>query len=394
MNSLPPSLAPWPAGEPPPDVLVVAGEASGDEHAARLIQGLRARRPNVRVAALGGPALKEAGAHLLYDLSAHAVVGLVEVLKNYGFFKELFSQTLAWIEKFQPRAVLLVDYPGFNLRLAKKLYETGRSRRAGGKVSVLYYIAPQIWAWKANRRFSMAKHLDALAVIFPFEPAYFGDTKLRADFVGHPFAMAGHHLPVSYDVNGPILLLPGSRTAPVSRIYPAMLAAFALYRRSRPTAHAVTLVSGPGVHRELERCLAACPDVAPHVTLQPISEGAAGRTVLTSSGTMSLSCALAGIPGAIVYRANPVTYLVGRSVVNVPYLGIANLLLGQSAWPEFIQGDAKPAALSHRLLECEAPAAHEQAAKDAAKLRALLGEPAAPPDAAPRWLEDKLFDHG
>jgi len=375
-------------------VLVIAGEASGDEHAARLIQGLRARRPNVRVAALGGPELKAAGATLLYDLSAHAVVGLMEVLKNYGFFQDVMAQTLAWIQKHQPRAVLLVDYPGFNLRLAKKLFRNGSSRRAGGKLAVLYYISPQIWAWKANRRFSMAKHLDALAVIFPFEPAYFTDTNLPANFVGHPFAAAGHRLPVSYDANGPVLLLPGSRTAPVSRIFPAMLAAFALYRRARPNARAVTLVSGPGVRAELERQLAARPDIAPHITLRPIEECASGRTVLTSSGTMSLSCALAGIPGAIVYRANPITYFVGRLVVNVPYLGIANLLLGQSAWPEFIQGDAKPTALSQRLLECEAPAAHEQAAKDAKKLRALLGEPAAAPDAPARWLEEKLFNHG
>jgi len=393
-NIPPPTLQPWPAGESPPDVFVIAGEASGDDHAARLVQGLRAKRPGVRVAALGGPALKAAGAHLLYDLSQHAVVGLVEVLKNYGFFKELMAQTLAWIEKYQPRAVLLVDYPGFNLRLAKKLFQNGWSKRAGGKLAVLYYISPQIWAWKANRRFSMAKHLDALAVIFPFEPAYFADTNLPANFVGHPFAATGHKNPVSYDANGPVLLLPGSRTAPVSRIFPVMLAGFAIYRRARPNAKAVTLVSGPGVRAELERQLAKYPEIAPYVSLRPIEQGAAGRLVLTSSGTMSLSCALAGIPGAIVYRANPITYFVGRLVVNVPYLGIANLLLGRSAWPEFIQGDAKPTALSQRLLECEAADAHQQAAKDAAKLRALLGEPAAAPDAAARWLEEKLFARG
>ncbi|HVU38936.1 MAG TPA: lipid-A-disaccharide synthase, partial [Opitutales bacterium] len=354
MNLPPPTLAPWLDGTAPPDVLVVAGERSGDEHAARLIRELRARRPELRVAALGGPALQGAGAHLLYDLTAHAVVGLVEVLKNYGFFKELFAQTLAWIDKYQPRAVLLVDYPGFNLRLAKALFQRGRSRRAGGPLRVLYYISPQIWAWKSGRRFTMARHLDALAVIFPFEPACFADTKLPVEFVGHPFAAADHRLTVRYDVNGPVLMLPGSRVAAVSRIFPLMLAAFSRYRQSRPQARAVTLVSGPGVRAELEQELAKRPDLAPHITLRTAEEGAAGRVVLTSSGTMSLSCALAGIPGAIVYRANPITYLVGRAVVSVPYLGIANLLLGRDAWPEFIQGDAKPVALARRLMECEA----------------------------------------
>ncbi len=391
MNLPPPTLQAWPAGEPPPDVLVIAGEPSGDEHAARLVRGLRARRPGVRVAALGGPALQEAGAFLLYDLSAHAVVGLVEVLKKYGFFKELLAQTLAWIEKNAPRAVLLVDYPGFNLELARKLYLRKRSRPAGGNVRLLYYIAPQIWAWKARRRFTMAKRLDALAVIFPFEPGCFADTTLPVEFVGHPFAAPEHRLPVSYAADGPVLLLPGSRVAPVSRIFPKMLAGFAEYRLTRPEAKAVTLVSGPGVRAELEKQIAARPDLAPHVALRAVADEAAGRMVLTSSGTMSLSCALAGIPGAIVYRTNPITYIVGRSVVQVPYLGIANLLLGESAWPEFIQGDAQPAALAKRLTECEAPAAREQAAADAAKLRQLLGEPAATEGAAALWLENKMF---
>ncbi len=383
-----PILQPWPAGNPPPDLLVIAGEASGDEHAARLVRDLRMRRPHVRIAALGGRALQAAGAELLFDLSAHGVVGLMEVLKNYGFFKSIFGQTLAWIEKHQPRAVLFVDYPGFNLRLAKKLFDTGFAKKAGGKISLLYYISPQIWAWKANRRFTMAKYLDALAVIFPFETACFADTTLPVEFVGHPFAAADHKSPVAFDANGPILLLPGSRTAPVSRIFPKLLAGFAQFRQANPDSKAVTLYSSPGVRAELEKQLAVHPDLAPHITLRAVEQGATGRMVLTSSGTMSLACALAGIPGAIVYRANPITYLVGRSVVNIPYLGIANILLGESAWPEFIQGAAQPAALAKRLQECEAPAARAQATANAEKLRQLLGTSA--PDAAARWLDGKL----
>jgi lipid-A-disaccharide synthase len=325
------------------------------------------------------------------DLTAHAVVGLVEVLKRYGFFQALFANTLAWIAQYRPRAVLLVDYPGFNLRLAKQLYRSGQSRRAGGTIGVYYYIAPQIWAWRAGRRFAMAKWLDALAVIFPFEPGCFEDTKLETEFVGHPFVMPGAKLPVSYAADGPVLLLPGSRAAPVTRIFPAMLTAFASYREWRPEARAVTLYPTPGVRAVLERELAARPALAPKVELRSVEEGAAGRMVLTSSGTMSLACALAGVPGAIVYRANPVTYWVGRSVVNVPYLGIANLLLGDSAWPEFIQGAAQPRALAARLRDCEDAAAREKARADAARLRQLLGEHQAAEDAPARWLEGKLF---
>jgi lipid-A-disaccharide synthase len=385
-----PILAPWPVGEPPPDVLVIAGESSGDEQAARLVRGLRAQRPEARVAAIGGPALQEAGAHLLFDLTEHAVVGLVEVLKNYSFFKSLFAQTLAWIERFRPRAVLLVDYPGFNLRLANRLGQIGWSCKGGGTLPVYYYITPQIWAWKPRRRFAMARCLDAMAVIFPFETACFADTNLPVEFVGHPFAAPDHRLPVSYAADGPVLLLPGSRVAPVSRIFPKMIAGFAKYRETHPDAKAVTLFPNAGVRAELEKQLAARPDLAKHIELRAIADGAAARVVLTSSGTMSLSCALAGIPGAIVYSANPITYLVGRSVVSVEYLGIANLLLKEPAWPEFIQGAAKPAALAQRLVECEAPATRDKAKTDAAKLRTLLGE--ANPYAAVHWLEEKLFD--
>ncbi len=160
------------------DVLVVTGEHSGDEHGARMVRELRAKQPGVTVAALGGPALAAAGAQLLYDLTESSVVGFVEVLKNLPKFRALFAETLRWITEHQPRAVCFIDYPGFNLRLAAALRERGLSVKGGGKIKTLYYISPQIWAWKAKRRFSMARELDALAVIFPFEVGCYADTTL------------------------------------------------------------------------------------------------------------------------------------------------------------------------------------------------------------------------
>ncbi len=398
MKNLPLTLPPWPDGKPPPDLLIIAGDPSGDEHTALLLEALLQRQPQLQVAALGGPALAQAGAYSLFDLTAHAVVGLVEVLKNYFFFKDLFEQTVAWIAKHQPRAILLVDYPGFNLRLAQRLRQDGLRRLGGGKIALLYYISPQIWAWKARRRFAMAELLDALAVIFPFEPACFADTTLPVKFVGHPFAAAGRKLPVTYAANGPVLLLPGSREAPVARIFPVMLEGFARYLADRPEARAMTLFPNAGVRAVMEKCLAARPELAAHITLQGVEQPAQGRMVLASSGTMSLACALAGIPGAIVYRANPITYLVGRSVVNVPYLSMANLLLKEPAWPEFIQGAAKPAALAARLRECESPSVREQARIYSAKLRGLLGNSGSEAQGLPstenqaaRWLEVHLL---
>ena len=153
------------------DVLVIAGEHSGDEHGARVVAELRAKQPGLAVCALGGKHLAAAGAQLLHDLTLSSVVGFVEVLKNYSFFKTLFDATLTWIGQYRPRAVCFIDYPGFNLRLAAALNERGLAAKAGGPVKLLFYISPQIWAWKAKRRFSMAPDIDSKADNIPFQPA-------------------------------------------------------------------------------------------------------------------------------------------------------------------------------------------------------------------------------
>ena len=149
-----------------PDLLIIAGEHSGDEHAALLVADLRAKNPDLKVACLGGVELQAAGAQLLYDLTAVSIVGFVEVVKHFGFFRSLFNLTLDWIERYQPKHVCFVDYPGFNLRLADRLAKRGLSQKGGGDIGVSYYIGPQVWAWKAKRRFTMERVLDRLGVIF------------------------------------------------------------------------------------------------------------------------------------------------------------------------------------------------------------------------------------
>lgn len=357
------------------DLLVVAGEHSGDEHAARLVRALREKHPGVAVAALGGPQLAAAGAQLLHDLTGSSVVGLVEVLKNYSFFKALFAETLRWIAEHRPRAVCFVDYPGFNLRLASALRERGLSLKGGGTVRTLYYISPQIWAWKAGRRFAMARDLDAMAVIFPFEPDHYADTALPVEFVGHPFVVTDYASPVRCDPAGPILLLPGSRKQAVTRIFPVLLAGFDAFGER----DAVVLHPGAEIRAILEHQLAERATRGPaarRVTLRETGEPVAAAAVLTSSGTMSMHCALAGIPGAIAYRANPLTYVLGRMLVKVPYLGIANLLLREPMYPEFIQHAATPAALAAELRACiHDPARARQTREQATRLRDRLSVP-------------------
>ena len=155
------------------DLLIIAGEHSGDEQAARLLRALWAEKPGLKVAAFGGSRLQEVGASLVYDMTSSAVVGFWEVVRHYPFFRCLFDKMLDWIERHQPQHIVLVDYPGFNLRLARALFEKKLSKKAGGSIGISYYISPQIWAWKANRRFKMAKWIDNLGVIFPFEVACF-----------------------------------------------------------------------------------------------------------------------------------------------------------------------------------------------------------------------------
>ncbi len=365
---------PSPTGGASPDLLIIAGEHSGDEHAARIIKGMLLRDPKLKIAALGGPRMEEAGAQLLYEMTSFSVVGLWEVLKNYGFFKKLFHETLRWIETYRPKAICLVDYPGFNLRLAKALDKKGLTRKSGrGEIRVCAYISPQVWAWKSRRRFQMERWIDELGVIFPFEVDVFRDTRLPTFFVGHPFVMPDYELLVHHDPSGPVLLLPGSRTAPVRRIFPVLLRAFSLFRKGYGPVDACVLYPSEGIREVLETEMEKFSGGLAGVSLRPIGNPIGGRAVLTSSGTMSLQCALAGIPGAIVYRADSLTYALGRRLVRVPYLGIANLLLNKPVYPEFIQGQARPESLAAELKSCCGSEERIEATReDAAALRHLL----------------------
>jgi lipid-A-disaccharide synthase len=355
-------------------LLIIAGEHSGDEHAALLLADLHAKQPDLKVACLGGVELQAAGAQLLYDLTAVSIVGFVEVLRYYKFFKDLFDRTLDWIERYEPKHICFVDYPGFNLRLAEQLATRGLSKKGGGEIGLSYYVGPQVWAWKAKRRFKMAQILDRLGVIFPFEVEYFADTNLPTEFVGHPFVRDCWQAPFRYETDAPVLLLPGSRSAAVGRIFPLLLASFRKARESKPTLKATVVYPSKKIRDLLESILATEPDLARQIEfVSNKTENLPSSAVLMSSGTMSLACALSAIPGAIAYRLNPMSYWLGRLLVQVKYIGIANLLLDRPLHPEFIQAAASPAQLSRQLLRAlDQSEAATEAQKGAVKLRGLL----------------------
>ncbi|MDG1355749.1 MAG: lipid-A-disaccharide synthase [Opitutales bacterium] len=370
-----PTLFPTASG--PVDLLVVAGEASGDEHAARLVKDLKSNYPDLRISSLGGEELIKAGAEQVFSLANYAVVGLVEVIKNYSLFRNLFKQTLTWIEQVRPRCVLLVDYPGFNLRLAQALKERGISCKGGGSTVVLQYVSPQLWAWKPGRRFRMAEILDGLGIIFPFEKKCYADVSLPVSFVGHPFAHPSYQSTVSYDPSGELLLLPGSRLQPVSRILPVFLDAFEeLLARDRGL-QGIIPVAGPNLRCLVESLVNERADIRQKIRIVDRTSPLSASAALMSSGTMSLACAWAGVPGVIGYRAHPITYWIGKCLVGVPHLGMANLLLPENPpTPEFLQGQATGKILAREVAPLlNDPESGKQAVKTANQLHKLLAQP-------------------
>jgi len=364
------------------DLLIVAAEHSGDENAARMLRELLQRRPGLKVCALGGPRLAAAGAQLLRDLTAGSTMGFA-VLSRISYYRALISGIVRWVGRHRPRAVCFVDSSGLNLRIARGLVDAGFSAKGGGPTKALYYVSPQIWASRAGRRFGMSRHLDGLAAIFPFEPACYADTRLPVTFVGHPFVAADYVPPVAFDPAGPVLLLPGSRRQVVARVFPVLLEAF---RLSGVKRDAVVLYPGEEI---LEVLKAANPPANVRFLRTSAAAPVGAAAVLTASGTMSMHCALAGIPGALTYKTDALTYALGRLIVRVKFIGIANLLLDEAMYPEFIQGAATPAALALQLLACvDEPARRAQTQAQAARLRALLSQPAG--QSAAEWLLRQL----
>jgi lipid-A-disaccharide synthase len=318
-----------------------------------MLREIKKIRPNFNAVAFGGTALKSAGADLILDMTKFSVVGLSEVLTNLLTFARLLKRLFLWIKINRPRAVCFVDFPGFNLRLAKMLFDGKLSRRAGGDVVVLYYISPQVWAWKRKRRNQMEKFIDRVATIFPFEKEVFRGTQLDVSFVGHPFVANGYRLNVSRSPDGPILLLPGSRKSAVKKIFPTLLKSFREILKCDGEHLAIVVYPDETILAILRKILnKKFPELLDKVTFVADGESIEASATIMSSGTMSLRCCLAGIPGAIVYRAHPITYVAGRFLVRVKFLGIANILLNRCVWREFLQSEFRKKPVAKYILTC------------------------------------------
>jgi lipid-A-disaccharide synthase len=354
-------------------VFLSAGESSGDLHAARLARELRARQPDVRLLGLGGSRMRDQGVELLADLDTLAVMGFTEVLARLPRLLAVRWRVWRLLEREDVDLVVPVDYPGFNLSLAC------RARRLG--IPCLYYIAPQVWAWRRGRARRLARCADRVCVVLPFEEELLREHGADARFVGHPLMdeVAAGALPSADDTGrtedgggegGPALaLFPGSRQQEVRRLLPPFLEASERLREARPGLD-VLVARAPDLEADLFGAASA--------HLVPPEEALRRATAaLTKSGTVTLELALAGVPMVVSYRMNPVTHWLARRLVDVEHIGLVNLVAGRRVVPELIQDQVTPARLARLaspLLE-EDTSSRRTMLRGLAAVRRRLGEP-------------------
>ncbi len=340
-------------------IYFVAGEVSADNHGASLMRCLRELDPTLKFIGRGGPQMQEvAGKQFKNWIGDAAVLGLWEVLRKYGYFREQFRQTTEEIVETEPDAVLLIDYPGFNLRLARAL------RRQSRRQKIIYYISPQVWAWNRGRIKRMARWIDLVLCIFPFEADLYNESGLRALFVGHPMIerLQVRKADVARDPNL-IGLFPGSRLREVRKILPVLIETARLLLRSKPTLRFEVAAASEELAQEISMMLTPHLNCLPPVTsgaprTRPIFEIMVGKTAeimqrawvgIVASGSATLEAAYFRMPFALVYKVAWPTYLAARLVVNVNYLGMPNLLAGREVVPEFIQHRAQPDAIANAV---------------------------------------------
>ena len=363
-------------------ILMVAGEASGDAHGAELIHAIKEKQPKTRVIGVGGPRMAAAGQEQLLDLSAHAVLGLAEVLKQYFKFRRFRDQILDLARRERPDAVVLIDCSGFNLRLAPSL------RRDLPGARIIYYISPQVWASRAGRVKAMQRDLDLLLTILPFEKNWFSKAapKFNVQWVGHPVLDRIRKVDVETPNPNFVALLPGSRRTEVESHLPVLWDAAQIMSRNRPGLKFILLSPNEAIQKYSLQMLAKF--AAPNFTFEynvgyAISHLSRCALALVASGTASLECALVGIPQIVVYRVHPLTYAVGRRVVKVKYLSIVNVMADEEIVPEFLQDKLEASAVAQAGLELLGnPQRRETMKRRVEEVVATLGEPGASTRAA------------
>ncbi|HEX9724862.1 MAG TPA: lipid-A-disaccharide synthase [Vicinamibacteria bacterium] len=366
------------------DVLLSCGEASGELYAAELFREIRALEPKSRCFGLGGQRLAQAGAEILVDLREISVIGLVEVLSKLPALRKAQATLVAAAQKRKPDVAVLVDFSGFNLRLASRLKVLG--------IPVVYYVSPQVWAWRRGRLKSIREHVDRMLVILPFEEAFYRDAGIAATFVGHPLVdlvrsredRESFFRRLGLDEKRPLVtLMPGSRPRELELHLPVIAGAIERMKQRKPRPQFV-LVKAPTVEEStietgLGRVLAS---------VQVLSESGYdalthSQAAIVASGTATVEAALCETPMVVVYRVGGLSYRLGKPLVRVPFYAMVNLIAQRAIVPELIQDDMtadRVASETLRLLED--PEAAESMRRDLREVKSLLGSGGASRNAA------------
>lgn len=354
------------------DLFVAVGEPSGDAYGAAIVRALRARLPRLTVAAMGGPHLAGAGAEIEQDIEGMAVMGLWPVLARLPRFAAALRHVERMVRARRARVLLTIDYPGFNLRLARRLADLRRD----GSLRVVHVVAPQVWAWRPRRAKRVAQSVDRLLCFFPFEPPLFTRFGCRAECVGHPLAdlipprLDTAAIDAAHGIAGRELLLvaPGSREREVRALLPVMAAAVKAAARRLPGPPAVLVSRVPDLPLELYR----------RATDLPLVEGrwrelcARARVGCLASGTATLEAGLIGLPHAICYRMDAVTAAIAKHLIRVPHVGLPNLVCGARVCPELLQHELSVPRLTAHLLRLWAGERRQRCLAGLAVLRQRL----------------------
>ena len=359
-------------------ILISAGEASGDIHAAAVTAALKKIDSAIEVFGMGGDALRAAGGEVLFDIKDHGVMGFVEVIKKLPDLFKLRSDFARVMDERKPDCLVVVDYPGFNMKLAKVAHDKG--------IPVVSYIAPSAWAWNKGRAKNVAKIVDKVACIFPFEYDVYEEAGAPVEFVGHPLLdivhptmeraeaeawagkEAGHPL---------VLLMPGSRLMEIEKMLPTLLEGAKLLKKQLPEVQFAMPRAGT-IPLELLQSKIKASGLEIKIT-----EGhnydlfSVADLALATSGTVTLEAALCGLPSVIVYRTSALNAFIARRVINIPTIGLPNIVAGRQILPELLQEDFTPANVANTAVALLAPERRPQLEANLAYMKARLGEPGA-----------------
>lgn len=355
-------------------VMIIAGETSGDLHGARLVAAMRKIDDNISFFGIGGPSMKNEGVEIVVDAASLSVVGITEAFSRMPWIIGGLSAIKRAVAGKRPGLVILIDFPDFNLHMARYVKRFS--------IPVLYYISPQIWAWRLGRIKKIRKYVDRMAVILPFEKAFYERHGVPVTFVGHPLlddrfhSSAGAHSEKD-EQKVVIGLLPGSRQQEIDRNLPVMLAAAThVNRKMGGIRYAVSVAPGIDTDTVLEY-------IRPYRDVMDIrtAKGDIGdllsrsKMAIAASGTVTLETAIHGVPMVIIYHVSPVSYMLGRALIRVEHIGLANIIAEERIVPELIQKDATPANIARAVINVlENPALFEETRRKLRMVRNQLGE--------------------